>query len=401
MKIIMMRPSYRPELSGGTHLAIDLVEDIIKAGHQIEVVTPISDKFLSLVDEKSDECVIHRIKSRFNKKDSLSRILRYIDISVKMYKITMRLKGDIIMTHSMPPLLGPIGVLLKFLKKLPVVYWEQDIVSESLLTTGILGRNLKSRVSYIISDKLEQISERGSSHIITISNYFKSRHLKRGISADKVSVVYNWIDTEQIYPVEKENNSLYDALGISRDKFVVTYCGNLGVPQNVEIMIDAAERLQQYEDIVFVIIGGGSREEYIKKYISEKNLTNLVFSPLFPLEMSHLVYSLGDVSLVIGRNGTSRNGFPSKTWSIMAAGKAMISCFDKDSELSQFVELGKCGISIEPDNSNRLAESILVLYSDKEMCKQMGYNARCYVCENFNRNKATDKFLKILQNQVR
>ena len=194
---------------------------------------------------------------------------------------------------------------------------------------------------------------------------------------------------------------MFDELGIPRDKFIITYCGNLGVPQNVEIMIDAAARLQKYKDIYFVIFGGGSREEYIKKYFAEKQLENMSIFPLQPLERSQFVYSVGDVGLVIGRSGTSKNGFPSKTWSIMAAGQAMIACFDLDSELSEFVREGNCGITIEPDSSEALENAIKKLYSDRENTKKMGIAARNYVINNFDRKAATGKIIKTAEDLVK
>lgn len=398
MKVIMMRPSYRPELSGGTHLAIDLVEDFIKEGHEIEVITPISQKFVQEVDETLDECKIHRILSRYNKKDVLSRILRYIDISWKMYRVAKGIDADLIMTHSMPPLLGPLGTIISQKKGVPVLYWEQDIVSQSLISTGIFGKaGLKQKVMFMIAETLEKISERKSTHIVTISEQFKKMHMDRGVSAEKVSVVYNWIDTKQIYHVDKKDNILFNELNIPKDKFIVSYCGNLGVPQNVEIMIDAAELLKDYKDIFFVIIGGGSREEHIKQYVKKKGLDNISLTPLQPLEKSHYVYSIGDVGLVIGRTGTSKNGFPSKTWSIMSAEQAMITCFDLDSELCEFVRKGNCGKTVKPDSPRALADAILYLYNHREKTKQMGYEARKYVVKEFDREKATHKIIHIAE----
>ncbi len=250
MKITMMRPSYRPELSGGTHLAIDLVEDFIKAGHEIEVVTPISSKFEAFVDEDQDECKIHRVTSRFNKGDVLSRILRYIDISYKMYSTAKKIDADIIMTHSMPPLLGPLGTILGKRKHVPVLYWEQDIVSQSLISTGIFGKSgFKQKMMFKVAEILEKRSEKHSTHVVTISEQFKKMHIGRGIPSNKVSVVYNWIDTNQIYHVSREENPLFAELNIPKDKFIVSYCGNLGVPQNVEIMVEAAEKLRDNNNI--------------------------------------------------------------------------------------------------------------------------------------------------------
>lgn len=401
MKVLMLRPSYRPEISGGTHLAIDLVTDFIKAGHEVEVITPISSKYADKVDIETDECIVHRISSKYTSQNVLTRILRYLDISLKMYRTAKKIKCDLIMTHSMPPLLGPLGARAGKKKKVPVLYWEQDIVSESLISTGIFGKSgIKKKLMYATARKLEKLTEMGSTHIITISDLFRKMHLDRGVNQDKVSVVYNWIDTNQVYPVDRAENPLFEELNIPRNKFIVSYCGNLGVPQNVEIMVDAAKKLEMEEKLLFVIFGGGSREEYIEKYVASKKPRNIMMFPLQPLERSQYVYSVGDVGLVIGREGTSKNGFPSKTWSIMAAGQAMIACFDQDSELTAFVKGGECGIAIKPDSPDLLAETVKFMFSNQDMVKKMGKNARSFVNDHFSRERATQKIITISENIV-
>ncbi len=395
MKLIMMRPSFTPELSGGTHLALDLVKDFIDAGWEVEVVVPIGEKFVDQVDESKDFVKVHRIRSKFVGTGVIKRILRYIDTSWKMYKTAMSIENaDLVMTHSMPPLLGPLGARVAKKKKVPALYWEQDIVSESLISTGIFGAGgFKRKLLYKVASAIEKISEKRSTHIITISEQFRNMHLNRGVRPEKVSVVYNWIDTQQIMPIPAEQNPLFEELGIEKDKFTVTYCGNLGVPQNVEIMVDAAAILCNELPVEFVILGGGSREEKVRKYVEEKSLPNLKLFPLQPLERAGYVYNLGQVGLVIGKTGTSRNGFPSKTWSIMAAGQTMIACFDTDSELCRFVREGNCGIAVEPDSPEALAQAIRTLYHDQKTCEKMGHDARNYVVENFGRSAATGKII--------
>lgn len=402
MKVIMMRPSFVPELSGGTHLALDLVNDFIKAGWEVELIVSLGKKFEPLVDESKDITKIHRIKSKFTGTGIIKRILRYIDTSLKMYKTAISIKdADLIMTHSMPPLLGPLGAIAGKRLKLPVLYWEQDIVSNSLLSTGIFGKTgIKKKILYFVSKEIEKFSQNKSTHIITICEEFKKMHLERGAKAEKLSVVYNWIDTEQIKPVKKDENPLFDKLGIDKDKFTVTYCGNLGVPQNVEILIDAAKQLEDKLPIQFVIIGGGSREKKVLKYIEETNASNLKRFPLLPLEDAGYVYNIGEVGLVIGKKGTSKNGFPSKTWSIMAAAQTMIACFDMDSELSQFVRQGGCGVTIEPDSAEQLVAAITELYNNRELCAKYGENARKFVVENFERSKATKQIINCAENLV-
>lgn len=399
MKVVMLRPSYIPELSAGNHLAVNLVEDIKVAGHDIEIIVPVSEKYVEDYSENFDY-LIHRINSKFNGTNTPKRILRYIDTSIKMFTNLLKIQDvDVILTHSMPPTIGPLSVLAGKIKKVPVVYWEQDIVSQSIITTGITKNKFMKKIFYLVSKMLESISLKGSSKVITISEKFKKLHVKDGINSKKIDVIYNWIDIDKIYPLQREDNYLFDKYNLDRSKFFVTYCGNLGVPQNVEIMIDAAEMLRD-EDIEFIIIGGGSREEKIKSYAEDKSLSNIKIMPLEPLENANEVYNIGDIGLVIAKEGTSNNGFPSKTWSILSAGQAIISCFDIDSELSDFVMTSKAGIAVEPGSAEKLSNAIIDIYSLKDKGALFSSNARKFVYENFSRSVSTQKFIQVIENTV-
>lgn len=407
MKILMLRPSYYPQISGGTHLAMDLVEDLIKDGHKVKLVVPmptrLDQKIIDDYRNKKTEILydgsleIVRLTNRFSEKNIVLRAFRMLDTAFNMFKYIIKEKDiDIIFSHSMPIFLGPLSVIGGKLKKKPVIYWEQDIISESIVSTNIAGKGFKRKVLYKFARRLEKKTSKKCTHIITISNKFKQRQLELKKPENKVDVVYNWIDTDEVYPIERKDNYLFDKFNLDRTKFYVTYCGNLGIPQNVEILIDAAKCLKEIKDLQIVIFGNGVRKNKIEDYLNESGTNNCILLPLQPIEDTKYVYSLGDVGVVIGRKGTSNNGFPSKTWSILAAGQAMISCFDIDSELSEFVKDGKCGISIEPDSSEKLKNAILKMYDNREQTKQYGINSRKYVIENFSRKIATKKIIEII-----
>ena len=398
----MIRPSFIPEMSAGNHLALDLVLDLQNAGDEVTVITSVSEEFQGLGKEYHDPCLVYRVKSGIKGKNVIKRILRYINTSFSMYKTAKNIDCDLILSHSMPPLLGPLSCILSKKKKKPVIYWEQDIVSNSIISTGMgKDKTLKQKSMFTIAKMLEKYTEKHCTHIVTISNRFKKMHTDRGIDANKVDVIYNWIDTKRIYPKNRSDNLLFKELGFSNEDFIVSYCGNLGIPQNVEIMIDAAEKMRNIDGLKFLLIGNGSREDYIIEYFKKKNLKNFVYHPLYPLEMACDVYNIADVGLVIGKRGTSGNGFPSKMWSILAAGQTMISCFDIDSELSDFVRNGNFGIAIEPDSSEQLVQAIETLLKNREKCREYAHNARKFAVEHAEREKATKKFIEVIKTVMR
>ena len=408
MKILMFRPSHYPEIAGGTHLGIDLIEDIINSGHEVVLITPapwrvteeIKNKYKDIKTEiqYDGKLTIRRVYVSANEKSLLTRAIRMLLLTVGMALKALQEKNvDVIMSHSMPIFIGPTSVFISRIKKLPLLYLESDVVSESLISTDVVKKGIKRMLMYSLGKFLENISLKGSDHIVTVSNLFKERNIKNGISENKIEVIHNWIDTNKVKPIDRQQNFLFDRFKLDRKKFYVTYCGNLGLPQNVEIIIDAAKELEYISDLEIVIVGSGVRREFIKDYIEKSNVKNVKLFPLQPLEEVSYVYSLGNVGVVIGKSGTSKNGFPSKTWTMMAAGQAIISCFDIDSELSQAVTEGKCGIALEPDNSEKLKNAIVDMYANNEYAYQCGLNSRKYVIENYSRKVATRKYINILE----
>ena len=397
MKVLMLRPTYMPELSGGTHLAFELVEDMLAKQWNIAIITSISNKFAGDISSYTDECEIVRVSSVFSGTDIISRILWYIDVSLKIYAKAKKKQADVIISHSMPPLLGPLAAHLGKKKKIPVVYWENDVVSESILTTGIVKNKIIEKIFYKIAYVLEQFTAKRVSHIVCASDNFVKMHIKRGTPANKLSEIRNWIDTSSTFFVERCDNILFEKFKLDRNKFFVTYCGNLGVPQNVEILIDAAEMLQEISDIEFIIIGNGSREKEVIEYAKKKNLPNLKMFPLEPIDMVNYVYSIGNIGVVLAKKGTSKNGFPSKVWSMLSVGQPIISCFDLNSPLSKVVEDSGAGYAIEPDNAAKLKETILSMYKNRAQEQELRQNARKYAVEYADRKRLTSKFIEIIE----
>ena len=78
----------------------------------------------------------------------------------------------------------------------------------------------------------------------------KKNIMDKGVPEEKIEVISNWIDTEKVQPVSKENNRLYDEFGISRDKFLVVYAGNFGAAQGADVVLEAAGLLENEKDII-------------------------------------------------------------------------------------------------------------------------------------------------------
>lgn len=412
IKILFFTYNYKPEIAANIHLASDLVEDLAKNGCVVEVITPIptrgvSKKTTNQYKTKKRELlnngkiIINRINPYLSDGGSyLKRVFRSIIAILGIFIKALLIKGDIVFTYSTPPTLGLIGILIGKLKRIPVIYNLQDIFPDSLINSGLIKKSLTGKFLLGIGRLIERITYKYSDKIVVISEDFKKTLLSRGVPAKKIELIYNWIDTDKVVPIERKDNALIKRYNLDPTHFYVSYCGNIGLTQNLEMLINVAKELEYINDLRFLIIGDGAYKNILIEYAKKKSVTNVLLLPFQPYgDISH-VYSLGDVGLIISKRNIGKNSFPSKTWSIMSAERSVLASFDVDSELCSIIRKAHCGVYVPADNKEALKEAVLELYNNREKLKKLGRNSRQYILENLTREKGTSKIKNILYNIV-
>lgn len=295
---------------------------------------------------------------------------------------------------STPPINGLVATIIKKVRKIPYVYTVQDLFPESLAGAGI---EEEGSFLWNVGLRVSDITYKNAEHIIASTDSIRNALLKKGIPNEKISVIYNWIDTEAVHNAARDENPLFDELSLPRDKFYVTYAGNIGNSQNVEILAECAERLKDFTDIEFVVFGDGSAKAKVEKSIADRGLKNIRIFPM--LDAAHIseVYSLGDVSFVVCKRGVGKSAFPSKAASIMAAGVAMIASFDQDSDLCETIRNNELGECVEPENAEKAVEAVLKLYRDRNLCEKYGANGRRYAVERLSKEVGTAAKISVLE----
>lgn len=328
-------------------------------------------------------------------KNPLLRALRYFLISfVQFYKGIVAKNLDLIYVASTPPTQGALAALVKKIKKVPFVYNLQDIFPDSLAGTGLAK---KGGVLWKIGRVIEDFTYRNADKIIVISEDFKRNIMAKGVPEEKIVVVYNWVDEEAVKHVAREDNKLFDTYGLDRSKFYITYSGNIGLTQNMDMLLEVAKELETAEpEIQFVLIGEGAYKKRVQEIIAEKNICNVTLLPFQPYEDISHVFSLGDVGLVISKPGVGENSVPSKTWSILSASRPVLANFDEN-ELKTIVAENQCGIFTKAGDKEDFRQAILGLYHDRARCEQLGRNGREFILKNLTRAVGTQKYVDVIK----
>lgn len=328
-------------------------------------------------------------------KNPILRALRYALISCVQFCKGIEAKNiDLIYVASTPPTQGALAALVKKIKKVPFVYNLQDIFPDSLAGTGLAK---KDGLLWKIGRVIEDFTYRNADKIIVISEDFKRNIMAKGVSEEKIVVVYNWVDEEAVKHVPREENKLFDAYGLDRKKFYITYSGNIGLTQNMDMLLEVAKELETEEpDIQFVLIGEGAYKKRVQEIITEQNIGNVTLLPFQPYEDISHVFSLGDAGLVISKPGVGENSVPSKTWSILSASRPVLANFDEN-ELKTIVAENQCGIFTKAGDKEAFKQAILDLYHDRARCEQLGRNGREFILKNLTRAVGTQKYVDVIK----
>jgi len=185
-------------------------------------------------------------------------------------------------------------------------------------------------------------------------------------------VIPNFVDTEAIRPLDRMTK-YRDELGID-DRLVVMYAGNVGFSQSLNLLLDAA---REFPDVEFVVNGSGAARSTLET--EAKKLTNVIFGDYQPIERLSEVLATADIHAVLLKRGLGKVSVPSKTYSVMAAGRAVVAAIDPGTEVTRLIDGAKCGLSVLPDDSAALIEALRMMLADFNEIRQMGERARQFV----------------------
>lgn len=410
MKILMLASYYKPEQFASPYLGENRREAFAEAGYDMVLYTPVPTRGISdeqrreysqklYEEEYGGRLKVHRVPLMREGKNPIQRAFRYFLGILKLYCCARKEKDvDIFSVDSTPPINGLMFRSLKKKLGCKVIYNLQDIFPDSLVHTGLSKENA---ILWKIGRKIEDFTYKHSDLIVVISEDFKKNIVAKGVPADKIVIIRNWVDENAVVNVPRQENTLFDTYGLDRDKFYVCYSGNVGMTQNMDMLLDVAKSLTDHPNIGFVIVGEGAYKKQVEEKIAAEQIGNVTLLPFQPYEQISEVFSLGDCGLIISKAGVGNNSVPSKTWSVMSASRPVLASFDKGSELDDIVTSGDCGICVQANDAAAFRNAILQLAQDREACLRMGKNGRKYIEENLTRRAGTGKWLEVTEEIMR
>ena len=399
MRVLIYSYNYYPEPIGIAPLMTELAEGLVRLGHEVRVVTGMPnypqrqiyegyrDKFYCT--ETRNGVLIQRSFIWVKPKSSLlDRLL--LDGSFVVSSFFQALRGwrpDVILL-TVPPL--PVclpAALLGMVYNCPIVLNVQDILPEAAVHVGLLRNKTMIRVL----EGLEKFSYRTAHTISVIADGFVDNLVNKGVPAQKITCIPNWVDTQFIRPLDKEENAFRKAHGLD-GKFVIMYSGNIALTQGLETVVEAAVRLQQHPDIAFVIVGEPKAIAKLQEYCNTCGVTNVHLLPFQPRAKLPEMLAAADVGLIVQKRNVVSFNMPSKTQVLLASGRAIVASVPSTGSAAKAIEKSRGGIVVAPENPEALAASVLELYQNPELAERLGYQGRQFAIDRYSFEQALSHY---------
>lgn len=402
MNILILTDSFPPEIKSSANLLFELSEDLAESGHQVTVITGFPKHYINNIDQRymgklflcermNKVKVIRLLSISFIRHIPVIRGLDQFLLSVIFFFGGISLgKQNVILTYSPPLPLGISAYLLGKIKKAPFIFNVQDIFPQSVIDLGLL----KSKFLITISELMEKFIYKKAHYITVHSEGNRENIISKNVNPEKVVTIHNWVDTDLIKPVRTQDNNFREKNNL-KDKFVVSFAGTMGFAQGLEIVVNCAELLKSYKNILFLLVGDGIKKDGLINKAEDMQLNNIKFLPVQSKKMYPFILYTSDICLVTLDKKVLTPAVPAKLLNIMASGRPVVASMNLKGDAPKIIKSAECGYCIDADDVKGFSEAILKLYNNPTLREDMGKNGRSYAVKYFSRQVCVRKYEKL------
>ena len=394
--ILFLCQFFYPEYISSAQLPYDTVRALRKDGFTVDVLCGYPHEYLDGKDipvkEEIDGVRIHRLKYiQTGRAGFLGRIINYFSFTfMVLLNLLKTAKYRAVVVYSNPPILPWIASWAKVLFGCKLMFVSYDLYPEVATVTNTL------REGNIICSLMNHINKcvyRRADSVVALSSEMKEFILKnREITSEKVTVIPNWYEDRGEFSRDLSDNVFQD---IAKDKFVVSYFGNMGTMQDMDTILGAIRELKE-DDIFFLFAGHGNKMEKLKQIVSEEGISNVVIHDFLHGKNFRDALAVSDCALVSLEKGATGLCVPSKTYSYMMQGIPLLAIMD-ESDIVRDIEKG-AGLWVRNGESMKMAEAIRQLKDDPERQRNMRQTCRRIYLEKYTTDICTQKYVTLFRN---
>ena len=398
--LLVLSQVYPPDpTSVGQHMH-DAAAEMVKRGFRVKVLASgrgyeDSSKVYA-PRETMDGVEVRRLPlSSFGKSSILIRLIGGISFTLQCILSGIFTKG---MTHMLvstsPPMCPFAAVVISLFRKVHITYWVMDLNPDQMVA---LGKLKESSFFVKVFDWLNRRILNRSRAVVAMDRFMADRLNRKVDITEKLVVSPPWPHEDHIEPVLHDENPFRKEHELD-GKTVIMYSGNLSIASPVTTILEAARRLEEIDDLLFLFIGGGLGKKEVDELIVKENPPNIRSLPYQPIERLRYSLSAADVHLVSVGQDIVGICHPCKIYGSMAVSRPILLLGPNPCHVSDIIDGQEIGWSLEYGDVDRAEQIIRDIYAcSHEQRQQMGRRAREVVDQRFTKTHLCGKFCDVVE----
>jgi len=384
MRFLIYGINFLPELTGTGKYTGEMAVWLAARGHEVRVVTAppyypqwrLQSGYSGRRYRREQTNGVHAYRCPLwvpRRLSGLKRLLHLASFALSSFPLllwlALRRRPDVVLVVEPTGFCIPGAWLASRIGGSAVWLHVQDFELDAAFDLGMLQGTWLRRCSLA----MERFWMRRFERVSTISERMLERLEPKAVPQERRVLFPNWVDTDAIYPMTTVS-PLRGELGIPVAGMVALYAGNLGAKQGLEILVQAAQRLTDRKDVLFIICGEGGERQTLQA--QAQGLGNIRFLPLQPVERLNDLLNLADIHLLPQREDAADLVMPSKLTGMLASGRPVIATAQPDTQVGKVVS--GCGILVPPGDPAAFASAISQLADSPAQRQALGVQARRY-----------------------
>lgn len=405
MKILLFTQYYPPDIGAQAFRMEVLVKALLKRDHKVSVITAephrydLKEKIQFKKYEKDSKLEIYRIRGGKNNDTFWRRPVNYFIFMVNslIYSLKLTHTGggyDLIFATSPPITSAVTAFICAFLKKKDFILEVRDLWPDTLVDLKIFKNKLI--INFLVY--IEKILYRKAKLIVVVSEAFKIKITDKGVSENKIVTFPNGLDKEFVLEnvAIKRKNAFREEYNIPKDKIIVSYVGNVGISQNLKIIIGAAEKIKD-NNILFLVVGEGLEKRRLLRLAKEKHLDNkILFLDALPRDKIKDIYQLSDILFLQLKDLIIfKRTIPSKIFEYLGSGLPII--YGLNGIAANILKDSGNGIKIKPECDEDLVGAVKTIKNKYDFYMGRAKKGRDFVIENYMREAIMKNYVNTLE----
>ncbi len=327
---------------------------------------------------------------------------------LRLRRLVKEQQTEVLVAMSTPPTLLLLALAVGLPRRIPVVFWVQDVYPDLLSATGMLCLDRRLDRAAMAALRLAAAGlYRRTDAAVVLDEAMRDRLIAAGFPAHRLHVIDHAADSQAIAAVPAAENRIRRLLGLQPQDFVVCYAGNLGRGHDFSTVAGALPAISVdplLQSVHFVFIGDGEGRAGLRSAVPAALSDRVHFLPPQEAALHRDVLSTGDVALVTLGAEFAGLMTPSKIYPLLAAARSILYVGPALGRVHDLCAGGPdrspVGVAVENGDVDGFVAALRHLYTDVNSRQGMAQQARQLAEVRFDQRVATLRHEALLQRVI-